>query len=66
MTKRKINAEELNWIKYITGQIDASDLTPKNAVRLQAEQNERTDIIKSGRVPLKPFPSGIVGVDEAE
>jgi len=63
MAKRKVN---LNWIKFITGQADASSLTSKNAARLRAKRAKRAKLIKSGRVPLKPYPSGIVGVDERE
>jgi len=60
---------DMNWISFITGASEASDLTPENTTRLEAEQADRAECIAGGDVPCKPFPGGIVGVgrlDEAE
>jgi len=66
MAKRKVDANELNWIGFITGAHNVTHLTPRNVARLRIGRMDRAKCINSGRIPRKPFPSGIVGVDEDE
>ena len=66
MAKKKVDANELNWIQYITGAHNVTHLTPRNVARLRIERMDRVKCIKSGRIPRKPYPSGIVGVDEED
>jgi len=52
VSAKKLNAQELNWIKFLTGSVKENDLTPANKERLEQQRKRKQW--------LKPFGGGIV------